>query len=73
MVTRSCAPSKTEIQRYDYAYEAIKRLAFKILNKTVKIEYDKDEPTYGNYGRSLAYIWLNNTHINSELIRLDYI
>ena len=37
-----------------------------ILNKTVKLEYGNEK--YDKYGRTLAYIILNNKNINSEIV-----
>lgn len=55
-----------------YGKEAKQYLEKKILNKEVRIEYDKKEPTYGDYGRLLAYIWADNININFKMIRNGY-
>jgi len=65
-------PEITNGKNECYGQEAAEWLSNKILNKKVGLEYDKDEPTYGNYGRLLAFIWINNQNINFEMIKLGY-
>lgn len=56
-----------------YGEEATRQLKKRVLNKTVKLQYDKEEPTYGNYGRLLAYIWIDGSNVNFELLREGYV
>ena len=65
-------PEITNGKNECYGKEAAEWLSKNILNKEVRLEYDKDEPTYGNYGRLLAFIWINNQNINFEMIKLGY-
>ena len=65
-------PEITNGKNECYGQEAASWLKSKTLNKKVEIQYDKDEPTYGNYGRLLAYIWVDNQNLNFEMIKLGY-
>jgi len=65
-------PEITNGKNECYGQEAATWLSKNILNKEVRLEYDKDEPTYGNYGRLLAYIWVDNQNLNFEMIKLGY-
>ncbi len=38
--------------------------------KTVRLEFDLD--TFDQYGRSLAYVWVDETMVNREIIRLGF-
>jgi len=65
-------PEITNGKNECYGQEAANWLKSKTLNKKVEIQYDKDEPTYGNYGRLLAYIWFDNQNLNFEMIKNGY-
>jgi len=65
-------PEITNGKNECYGQEAATWLKERTLNKKVKLQYDKDEPTYGNYGRLLAYIWVDNQNLNFEMIKLGY-
>ncbi len=55
-------------ERKEFYYQEAKEfLSNLILNKTVKLEYGTEK--YDKYNRTLAYIFLNKTNINAELIR----
>lgn len=56
-------PEKGEVY-YSEAKEFLKQL---VLNQTVELEYGKEK--YDKYGRTLAYIFLNNENINLKLVR----
>jgi len=65
-------PEITNGKNECYGQEAATWLKERTLNKKIKLQYDKDEPTYGNYGRLLAYIWVDNQNLNFEMIKLGY-
>lgn len=48
---------------YEEARLFLKKL---IENKTVRLEYDKVKKD--KYGRLLAYVWINNTFVNREMV-----
>lgn len=52
---------------YNDAKEFLNGLTF---NKTVKLEFGKDK--YDQYNRILAYVFLDETHINLEMIKNGY-
>jgi micrococcal nuclease len=41
-------------------------------NKTVIVVFDNKAPKKGKYGRYLAYIFINNTNFNEELLKYGY-
>lgn len=56
------APEKGQL-----CYEEAKNfLKYLIENKTVRVEYDKIKKD--KYGRILAYVWINDTFVNREMI-----
>lgn len=58
-------------ERKEYFYEEAKDfLEELILNQTVYLKYGKEK--YDKYGRTLAYIFLNNTNINIKLVENGY-
>lgn len=52
---------------YNEALEVNRRL---VEGKTVRLEFDAD--TFDQYGRSLAYVWVGQTMVNLEMVRLGY-
>lgn len=50
-----------------YYSEAKKFLEERISNKTIMLEYGNDK--YDQYGRKLAYVFLSQENINSEIVR----
>ena len=58
------SPEKGEI----YYDKAKKFLSGLILNKTIKLEYGS--PKYDQYQRVLAFVFIGNTNINIELVRV---
>lgn len=56
------APEKAQ-PCYEEAKNFLKKL---IENKTVKLEYDKIKKD--RYGRLLAYVWINDTFVNREML-----
>ncbi|MFW6210546.1 MAG: thermonuclease family protein [bacterium] len=54
-----------------YAREAADYLKSRIENKTVRIEYHKDDVN-DKYGRLLAYIYADDVMINAELVKKGY-
>lgn len=60
------APEKAQ-PCYEEAKNFLKKL---IENKTVKLEYDKKKKD--KHGRLLAYVWINNTFVNKEIVEKGF-
>lgn len=65
-------PEITNGKNECYGKEATNWIKEQTLNKKVTLQYDKEEPTYGNYGRLLAYIILDGKNLNFEMIEQGY-
>ncbi|MCC3144562.1 thermonuclease family protein [Halanaerobium sp. Z-7514] len=53
-----------------YGWEARDYLQQKIAEKNVRLEYDQDREDH--YGRLLAYVYLNDKHLNHDLLENGY-
>ncbi len=51
-----------------YGKEAKQALTNLIKGKTIKLEFDPNQHQHDNYGRQLAYVWLDDLLINQHLI-----